>query len=179
MRTMAACMAVLLWGMGFAPNATAEENKSPQSPLTAKLDHTIGVCQLIDNPPIPPGTAANAMNPIVAVWGYLQTVEKLTSAQLTDKMFITAKSTLLQGAVHGTLEYLGEGYFVYHPTLDYLGADHSTVLVKIGGLKVKVVYHFKMISGGRDEKDGPGSYEDKKNCPNGAMWKISTINRNQ
>ena len=152
--------------------ARAAQAQPQASVGSTKIDRTIGVCHLINNPPLPPLTAANVISPTGSVWSYLQR-ENLIPEQLTDEMFSTAKATLLQGAGHGELKVTASGNYRYHPTPDYLGTDRATFLVEMGGYKVKVVYHFQMISGGLDEKDGPGSYEDKKNCPNGEEWKIS------
>jgi len=137
-----------------------------------QVDRIIGVCQLIENPPIPPLTAFNAMSPITSVWGYLQTVEKLSPTQLTGEMFVTAKATLLQGPEHGELKVTPSGSYRYYPVPAYLGIDRATIVVEMGDYKVKVVYHFK-VGGEFGANDAYDSYEDKKNCPNGTMWKIS------
>jgi len=139
-----------------------------------KIDRTIGICQLINNPPNPPLSAVNATSPRTAVWGYLQMIEKLTPAQLPDEMFSTAKTTLLQGAAHGTVVDEGGGYYRYDPTPGYFGTDRATTLVEMGGRKFKVVYHFKVMDGGAGGgTDGYDPYMQKKNCPKGIHWKIS------
>ncbi len=154
----------------YAPVVIAQVSQAKDP---AKIDRTIGVCHLIENPPVPPGTAINALSPVTSVWGYLQRQERLTPEQLTDEMFNTAKATILQGAEHGTLEYLGEGYFVYRPASGYYGSDRATLLVEIGGLKVKVLYFFNVMLGVPGGTEGYDPYEDKKYCPKGGMWKIS------
>ena len=154
----------------YAPVVIAQASQAKDP---AKIDRTIGVCHLIQNPPIPSGTAVNSLSPIGSVWSYLKHQERLSPEQLTDEMFNTAKATMLQGAKHGTLEYLGEGYFVYRPTSGYIGPDRATLLVEIGGLKVKVMYFFKLEPGAGGGTEGYDPYRDKKNCPQGEMWKIS------
>ena len=42
----------------------------------AKTDRTIGVCHLIENPPIPAGSAVNAISPVTTVWEYLKKLER-------------------------------------------------------------------------------------------------------
>ena len=131
----------------------------------AKIERTIGVCHLIQNPPIPSGTAVNSLSPITSVWSYLKHQEILSPEQLTDEMFNTAKVTMLQGAKHGTLEYLGEGFFVYRPTSGYYGSDRATLLVEIGGYKVKAMYFFKVGTSAWGGTEGYDPYLDKENCP--------------
>jgi len=68
--------------------ATQTQSQAPAGSTT--FDRIIEVCQLIKNPPIPSLIAFNALGPTTSASGYLQTLEKLTPAQLTDKMFIAA-----------------------------------------------------------------------------------------
>jgi hypothetical protein len=157
----------------YAPVVIAQTPKTqsataPAAAGSAMVERTIGVCQLIENPPIPPLTAANAMSPITSVWGYLQTVEKLTSKQLTDEMFLSAKATLLEGAKHGELKVTPSGNYRYYPTPDYFGTDRATVLVEMGNYKVKVVIHIKVLA----PTEG-NDYQNKRLCPKGELWKIS------
>lgn len=159
----------------YAPIVIAQAPKmQPQThPPTigsAIVERTIGVCQLIENPPIPSGTAANGISTATAVWGYLQTAEKRPAKELTEDMFSSAKTTLLDGAKHGKLEHLGNGEFYYHPAPDYFGTDRATVLVEMGTYKVKVLIHIKVLP--RTEIGGR-MYENKNNCPKGELWKIS------
>ena len=153
--------------------AQAPQAQPPALQGSAKVDRTIGVCHLIQNPPIPPLTAVNAMSPVTAVWGYLQTQEQFTSKQLTPGMFNTAKASVLQGPEHGTLKGEWGQNYRYHPTPDYSGQDRATLLVEMGGLKVKVMYFFKVGRSAWGGTEGYDPYQDKKLCPKGPMWKIS------
>jgi len=81
------------------------------------------------------------------------------------------KVVLQQGPEHGELKEDGGQYYRYTPIANYVGADHATFLVEIGGIKVKLVYNFKVIDGGAI---GGTEIIDKKNCPKGWVWKIST-----
>ncbi len=46
---------------------------SQAKPGNASTARTIGVCHLIQNPPNPPGSAANTMDPTLSAWTYLRT----------------------------------------------------------------------------------------------------------
>src|SRR6266705_2510582 len=108
----------------------------------AKTDRTIGVCHLIENPPIPPGSAVNAISPALSVWDYLKKQEYLTPEQLTAETFKTAKTSVLQGPGHGDLRTTLSGNYRYFPASDYFGPDRATLLVEIGDRKVKLIYFF-------------------------------------
>ncbi len=137
----------------------------------AKTDRTIGVCHLIENPPIPPGSAVNAISPALSVGDYLKKQEHLTPEQLTAEMFKTAKTSVLQGPGHGDLRVTPSGNYRYFPESDYFGPDRATLLVEIGGRKVKLIYFFNVLHGvGGGDQD---PYQDTKNCPKGELWKIS------
>lgn len=161
----------------YAPVVIAQAPPQPQQG-SAKVDRTIGVCHLIQNPPIPPGTAVNAMSPVTAVWSYLQTQEQFTPKQLTVDMFNTAKASVLQGPEHGELKVTPSGNYRYHPVSDYYGPDRATVLVEIGGLKVKAMYFFKVGRSSWGGTEGYDPYWDEENCPQGPQWKISLNNPN-
>jgi len=131
----------------------------------ANVDRTIGVCHLIDARPELRDGAVNHFNPLRAVDYYFVTAEQ---------RFLGRKGTvtLLQGPQHGTLEMGTLGGF-YRPATGYLGPDSATFLVEIGGLKVKAVYYFKVMSGVPGGTEGYDPYRDKDLCPNGEHWKIS------
>lgn len=135
--------------------------------LPLMATRTIGICQLIENPPIPALTAANVAAPAMAAWSYLTSVEKI---KLSEDMSETAKTTLLEGAKHGELKEEWGGNYRYHPTPGYFGTDRATVLVEMGNYKVKVIIHIKVLP--RSEIGGR-MYGDKNNCPKGELWKIS------
>jgi len=150
----------------YAPVVIAQASQAQKG--DAKTDRTIGVCHLIQNPPIPALTAVNSLSPLGEASVYLENHEHL---KLDWKSW---KVSLLQGPEHGTLE-MGERGGRYHPTPDYFGPDRATLLVEIGGHKVKVIYFFNVLEGvpgGTDEGD---PHDDKEYCPQGKgrVWKIS------
>ncbi len=127
--------------------AQAEQAQSQAPAVAAKLERTIGVCQLIENPAIPVGTAFNTMSPAGSAWSYLREVAKLGADEVTDEMFMSAKVSLLQEAVHGTVKEEWDQNYRYIPTPNYLGTDRATFLVEMGNYRISVVYHFKVGGG--------------------------------
>lgn len=135
-------------------------------------DRIIGICHLAENPTDRPPSIVNFIEPISQVWAYLQKYEGRTVDIRVD--LETAKVSVLQAPEHGTLKGEGNRDYRYVPWSDYTGTDRATLLVGIGGLKVKVVYFFRVLNHvvpGSEEYD---PYEDKKNCPNGYQWRISS-----
>ncbi|SRR6266705_2322711 len=133
----------------------------------AKIDRTIGVCHLIENPPIPPGTAVNAMSPVRAVNIYFDRVEH-------KAVGLAGKASILEGPRHGELRVTPSGNYRYFPVPDYYGPDRANLLVEIGGLTVKVMYFFKVMQSVPGGTEGYDPYEDKKLCPEGSrVWKMS------
>ena len=140
---------------------------------STNFDYTIGVCSLVENPPIPEDTAANIIIPGGQASVYLTNNENLKLDWSHWKVKV------LRGPQYAELKSKGPANFGYVPTLkDYLGPDQATLLVEIGKINIKVIYHFKVMravggTGGYDP------YDDKNNCPNGIVWKISTSNLKQ
>lgn len=108
-----------------------------------KIDHTIGICHLIENLAGSP-SAVNSLSPVTAVKIYLWNLEyrAIDKADLKD-----AKVSLLQSPKHGVLEFFeGTQSAGYLPSsIDYRGPDQATVLVEIGDRKVKVLYFFNVM----------------------------------
>src|SRR6266702_4641231 len=152
-----------------APLVIAQASQSRQG--SAITDRTIGVCHLIENPPVPPGSAVNGISPALSVWTYFGKQERLTPEQLTADMYKAAKVTLVQRPDHGELRVTPSGNYRYFPAPTYYGSDRATLLVEIGGWTVKTIYFFNVLHsvGGGDQDP----YKDKENCPKGEMWKIS------
>ena len=133
-------------------------------------NRTIGICHVAENRDDRPPSNINSIEPISEVWGYLQKHEGRAVDISVDMK--TAKVNVLQVPEHGVLRDDGSGGYRYIPLPNYIGKDRATLLVEIGGLKVKVVYFFKVLI-----YVGPGSeeydpYGDKNNCPNGYQWRI-------
>jgi hypothetical protein len=133
------------------------------SQKSAKIDRTIGICHLLQNPPIPPDTAVNVISPARSVNLYFDRKERRWVG-------LSGKVTVLEGPKHGKLEAISDGAYSFVPVPDYYGADRATLLVEIGGLKVKAIYFFnvKDVVGGNDAYD-----PYMQHCPKGRYWKIS------
>ena len=157
----------------YAQIVVAQSSQSKQQ----SRERTIGICKPIENNV---ESKINATLPAIAVTNYFAKVERI---KLDAGASRTGKLTLLQAPKHGKLDLdLGQDptygpYFSYEPNdRSYEGPDRATLLVEVGGYKVKVEYFFPVMS------DVPGSTDEgeatdiKSICPRGAMWKISTIN---
>jgi len=156
----------------YAPVVIAEAKQAQKG--IANTERTIGVCHLIDAQPESRLSAYNSMSPVLGVWDYLKKQERLTPEQLTVEMFNAAKVSVLQAPAHGELKDVGYQSFSYYlATPNYRGPDHATLLVEIGAYKVNVLYFFNVLGGVPGGTDNYDPYEDKKLCPNGAVWKIS------
>ena len=149
----------------YAPVIVAQASQS-QDP--AKIDRTIGVCHLVNSLGVAgrdvPLSPVYVISPAETVSDYINIFEK-------RYVGLEGNITLLQGAEHGELKKEDGKYYRYTPVANYIGSDHATFLIEIGGLKVKAVYYFKVIDGGAI---GATEGQDKKNCPKGMFWKIST-----
>lgn len=165
----------------YAPIVVAQASQA--KPRTTSVDRSMGVCQLIENIAGSEPTAKNTISPSSSVWIYFQ---RLEHQGISEADFKTAKVTLLQGPEHGELEDLGTSVlrhgvmvdtgirsYAYRAKPDYYGPDHATLLVEIGGYKVKVLYFFKVLPGVGGGSDSGGPYNDKSLCPNGEYWRIS------
>jgi hypothetical protein len=145
----------------YAPVVIAQAS---QAQTSGKTDRTIGVCQLIENRPESIRSAINGLSPLQSASIFFSSVEN-------REVGIEGKASVLQGPAHGTLEELGgvdRGGYLYIPMSNFLGQDSATMLVEIGGFKVKVMYFFNVLEGVADDM-----YEDGQFCPNGDVWKIS------
>lgn len=138
------------------------------------VDYSIGACQLIQNPPTPPAST-NTMSPVLLVWSYLKNTEKLSPKQLTAEMYNAASFKMLEAPKYGKL-VLEEGIQAaeYIPIdQNYIGNDRASIIVKFGNYNVKVTFFFKLMKDLPIGSHGYDPYEDKNNCPNGTVWKIS------
>ncbi len=155
----------------YAPVVIAQASQA--KPRNASTARTIGVCHLIENPPNPPGSAVNTMDPTLSAWTYLKRRERPTPNWLTVDEYKAARVSVLQDPAHGLVKDEGDGGYRYAPTPGYYGQDRATLLVEIGGLKIKLMYFFKVMQGVPGGTEGNDPYNDKKLCPNGMYWKIS------
>ena len=143
----------------------------------AKTDRTVGICQALSNPAMPgiPGatvSAYNTLTPPLAVKNYFRIVENRTVKG-------PSTVTVLEKPKHGELEDMGtfvtrhgvrvdtgQRSYSYLPNSGYLGKDRATLLVEIGGFKVKLVYFFQV--------EPVVDYKvEEIVCPNSPYWKIS------
>jgi hypothetical protein len=144
----------------YAPVMIVQVSQAKQS--ADKADHTIGVCSLVGNPMRP--EAINGVGPIAAATAYFLNAGNHEAVG-------RAVVRVLSNPQHGTLEPNADapGGYVYLPKTGYFGPDRATFLVEMRGKTVRMEYFFKVSDGGAD-----GDYEDKKLCPKGISWKISS-----
>ena len=118
-------------------------------------------------------SAVNGLDPLTSVYGYLKNIEHQV---IGDADFFAAKVTLLQAPSHGELKLYKstEGGWYFSSNYSYEGSDSATVLVEIGGYKVKVIYHFVLMPHVPGSTDEGTATDDKSICPNGYIWKISS-----
>lgn len=146
----------------------------------AKPERALGVCRPVANGAGSTPTLENTVNPVLAAKAYFDLYEKRTVEG-------SGKVTILQGPKHGVLRLVTEAdrgsifssssgpitqetkLYAYLPESGYIGKDSATVLVEIGGLKVKVVYSFQAVDANR-----LGLYWEEEFCgKKGYRWKIS------
>jgi hypothetical protein len=151
------------------PVMIAQANQA--QPSDVKTTRTIGVCSLIPNAANTNVTSSSehALSPVDVAQGYFYFYENQIYEQqktvIRDSVIITIK----QNPKHGTLANDGNGGYAYLPEKGYLGKDSATLLVDIGGTKVKVVYFFQTI-----DSASVGEGLDEALCKKGNHWKISS-----
>src|SRR6267378_1672184 len=114
----------------------AQASRATQDKSTT--DRTIGICHLIENPPVPPETAVNVISPLGSISDYFQNSERLA-------LGLRGKVSVLEGPKHGQLRGPLSGDSLYVPTPDYHGPDRATLLVEIGGRIVRAIYFFNVM----------------------------------
>jgi hypothetical protein len=139
MKTRLLHLALIAICMAAAPAVALAQAAPAGAASAATNNRTIGACQLIGNPD-PEDTAVNTISPAVAAAIYFNTYESRNLKR-------DAQVSILKNPVHGKLEDLGEGDYRYRPAPSYLGNDSATILVEMGGYKVKVVHVFHVLEG--------------------------------
>jgi len=152
----------------------AQANQAQANDVTTL--RTLGVCSAS---PSNKYSLENVVEPVGEAGYYLQQFERRTVTG-------SATVTVLQQPKHGILRpviqadvgtILANGGdpvdptdpgYVYLPEKGYLGRDNASVLVEIGGIKVKVIYFFQAVNGPLGN-DGANRYCLKT----GLYWKIS------
>jgi len=128
------------------------------------FDYTIGICTLVENPPIEREKIGTAMAPIGFTSAYLENNEKL-------KLDWSHWSVnIINMPAYGTIETDRLGSLRYIPSNHkYFGPDQAVLLVKIGHLKIKAIHDIKLmpVIGGTDGYD-----PYKEHCINGVVWKM-------
>ena len=147
-------------------------SQAAQAERAASTNRTIGVCHLIDNPGNPL-SGVNAVGPREVAWDFLRQNERPAPTGTIDDAVKAAKVSILQGPKHGELKPEEGVDYRYHPAAGYFGEDRVTFLVEIAGYKVKILLFLKVGTGSWGGTDGYDPYEDKKNCPQGGIWKIA------
>ena len=157
------------------PVMIAQANQA--QPSDVKTTRTLGVCFPAPNEMY---SLENVIEPIGEAKAYLRMYEHQTVTSPTT-------ITVLQQPKHGILRLVTEadrgtlfssssgplkpdaGGYAYLPENGYEGKDRATVLVEIGGIKIKIEYFFQAISG---VLGNTGSTDRCRNT--GPYWKIST-----
>jgi len=152
------------------PNIPAQEpplivaDASATQVAAQKYDRTIGVCHLSANPFVPK-SAENVLSPPMEITAYFRKKEHY-------KIEGQPSVSVLQMPAHGALVDEGEGYFAYYPEKGYLGNDRATLLVEVGGKKVRMEYFFRVME---SIFESPGEDNYAEFCPEKVrVWKIST-----
>lgn len=139
------------------PVMIAQASQMQQDP--ANTNRTVGVCQALSNPPLGllPGAVATAQNSLTPAGDAIQYFRIVENRAISGSSTVT----VLENPKHGKLEDLGtvvfdenghairdtgERSYNYIPESGYLGQDSATLLVEIGGFKVKMVYTFKVAT---------------------------------
>ena len=157
------------------PVMIAQANQAQPNDVTTT--RTLGVCFPAPNAIY---SLENVIEPIGEAKAYLRMYEHQTVTG-------PATITVLQQPMHGILRLVTEadrgtlfgsnasplkpdaGLYAYLPENGYVGKDRVTVLVEIGGIKIKVEYFFQAISG---VLGNTGSTDRCRNT--GPYWKISS-----
>ncbi len=158
------------------PMMVAEATKTQDT--AQSYDRVIGVCHLSESPFVPQ-SAVNVLSPSMEVAAYYRKQEHLTIGNQPSV-------SVLQTPVHGSLVDEGGGYYAYYPEKGYLGNDRATLLVEVGGRRVRMEYFFRVMQSIPQQYDEtmPTPYEES-NCPEKTrVWKISSatdvqVNRGQ
>lgn len=152
----------------------AQANQAQANDVTTL--RTLGVCS-----PSPSNNYSleNVVEPVGEAGYYLQQFEqRIVAGSATVSVLQQPKHGILRlvteadrgtlfGSTADPLDSSDPGY-AYLPEKGYLGKDSATVLVEIGGIKVKVVYFFQAVNGPL------GNYGLERYCAKtGPYWKIS------
>ena len=138
------------------------------------FDYTIGVCALIENPPIPPHSAVNGISPVLITWSYLTKKLKISPESITAEMYNNAKVNVLKKPVYGELDFdKAKQNAAYIPnSKDFYANDSSTLSLSLGHYKVQLLYSFKVLGNVPQSNEEYDPYYDINNCPNGRIWKM-------
>ena len=149
----------------------------------AKPERALGVCHPVANASGATRTLENVVDPVLTAKAYFRLYEK-------QKIEGLGKVTILQGPKHGVLRLVTEAdrgqlfssssgpvtdetkLYVYLPEPGYIGKDSATVLVEVGGFKVKVIYALQAV----DAMHIGWDFEKQFCSSKGYRWKISSIN---
>ncbi len=134
---------------------------------------TIGVCHPIENKLESKSSAVNSLSPIGATYGYFLNME----GEKFDWSVVEAgQLSLVEAPAHGTLSsYSATGSFSYISNdYEYAGTDRAVFLVEMGDYKIKIIYDFVLMQSVPGSGAQGDATDNKRICPNGRMWKISS-----
>lgn len=183
MRTMIACMAVLLWVMGLISDAMAEEQNTP--PPSEGKNLTLGFCQLIPNLTyLPVGREHELLPAPIASYElglfdeHYNQMPKEQKKSALDLLESSAKVTVLQQPKNGLLTDIAKPAFsppitglFYNPTPGYFGKDQVIFLIEIGDYKIQLIFNIFVVDGSPENPDAIAEKCGKR----GKYYKISTV----
>lgn len=159
---------MLAMDVPVAPHHTEQvEFKAPRK--MHGYDEVIGICHLTANPFDPEWEGG--LSPVLAVTNYLRKKEgRIVKG--------SARVTVLNMPLRGSLLSSTGEHFVYEPEAGFLGNDRATLLVEIDRKRIRVEYFFRVMETvPSSPEEGPSVYEQGY-CPTKArVWKIALADR--
>jgi Bacterial Ig-like domain (group 2) len=76
----------------------------------------------------------------------------------------------------GEITYQGRGNYLYRPNKQFRGFDSAVFVVEVQGMELTNHVWLNVLGSGVGGTDGYDPYEDKKYCPRGAFWPITSAN---
>lgn len=146
----------------------------------AKSERVMGVCKAVPNGSHSEPSLMNVANPVLIAKQYFYLYEQRTIEG-------PGKVTHMQRPKHGAFRLVTEAdrgqlfssssgpvteeskLYAYLPEPGYIGKDSATILVEVGGHRVKVIYFFQAVNVNDFGLDSVERYCGKK----GLYWKIS------
>jgi hypothetical protein len=134
---------------------------------TPTYDRVIGVCHLSESPFVPK-SAVNTMAPSMETKDYYRKKEHY-------KIEGQANISVLKMPEHGEMKGPVNEAFVYYPDKGYIGNDHASLSVEVGGKMVRVEYFFRVMQSIPQQYESEPDVYEQGYCPKKArVWRISS-----